>query len=79
MWIMNTGTEPPSVSYVALGEVEYAAAETLEVPPESILGIPVDVGIGYYGFQVSADSPVSVAWEIHGDRGVGLVAGIPSQ
>jgi hypothetical protein len=79
MWIMNTGTEPTSVSYVALGEVEYAAAETLEVPAESILGIPVDVGIGYYGFQVSADSPVSVAWEIHGDRGVGLVAGIPSQ
>jgi Family of unknown function (DUF5719) len=79
MWIMNTGTEPATISYAALGEVEYATAETIEVPAESTLGIPVDVGIGYYGFRVMSDTPVSVAWEIVGDRGVALVSGIPSQ
>jgi len=79
MWIMNTGTEPASVTYVALGEVEYVETNTVTVPAESVLGVPIDVGIGNYGYRLSADRPVSVAWEITGDRGVALVAGIASE
>lgn len=78
IWIMNSGTEPATASYVALGEGEYAAEETIDLPAESIVGIDVEVGIGYYGYRISATSPVTVAWEIVGDRGVGLASGIPS-
>lgn len=79
LWIMNSGVDPVSVTYSQLGEVEYTLADTIEVPGESILGIPVDVGIGIYGYGVVADRPVSVAWEISGKQGVALTAGVPSQ
>jgi len=77
IWIMNSGTEPATASYAALGEDEYAAEETIDIPAESIVGIDVEVGIGYYGYRISASLPVSVAWDIAGDRGVGLAPGIP--
>lgn len=79
LWLMNTGVDPASVSYRPLGEIEYDADEAVEVPAESIVGVPVDVGIGVYGFKVEADLPITVAWELHGDRGAMLVSGIPSQ
>lgn len=78
LWIMNSSTEPASVSFGPLGEIEYSVLDLVQVPPESIVGIPVDVGIGIYGYVISADRPVSVAWEISGDRGVALVAGVPT-
>jgi hypothetical protein len=77
IWIMNSGAEPATASYAALGEDEYAAEETIDIPSESIVGIDVEVGIGYYGYRISASLPVSVAWDIAGDRGVGLAPGIP--
>ena len=79
VWLMNSSPEPVSVSYEQLGEVEDPIVDTIEVPPESVYGLSVDVGIGIYGYQFEAARPISVAWEIHGDRGVALVAGIPSQ
>jgi len=79
LWIMNAGVDPVSVTYSQLGEVEYTLTETVEVPAESIVGIPVDVGIGIYGYGVVADRPVSVAWEISGKQGVALTAGVPTQ
>jgi hypothetical protein len=79
MWIMNAGVDPVSVTYSQLGEVEYTLTETIEIPAESIAGVPVDVGIGIYGYGIVSDRPVSVAWEIAGPQGVALTAGVPSQ
>ncbi|MDJ0791043.1 MAG: DUF5719 family protein [Acidimicrobiia bacterium] len=79
LWILNPGTEPVSVDYQQLGEVEDPIRATIEVPAESTRGLAVEVGIGIYGYTVSASGPVSVGWDIVGDRGVALVSGIPVQ
>ena len=79
MWIMNTGTEPVQVTFEPLGDLEPVAGEPVTVPAESILEVPVEVGIGYYGYRIDADGPVSVAWTITGDRGVAMVSGIASE
>lgn len=79
LWIMNAGVDPVSVTYSQLGEVEYTFTETIEIPAESIVGIPVDVGIGIYGYGVESDRPVSAAWQIVGKQGVALAAGVPTQ
>ncbi len=78
LWIMNTGTEDASVTYAPLGDADYGTGVAVVVPAESILGVPVDPGIGYYGYIVTSDLPVSVAWAISGPRGVAIAAGIPA-
>ncbi len=77
LWIMNTGIETAQVDFSALSEGEYPVGDDVIVESGSIIGIPVDVGIGIYGYRLSADRPITVAWSIDGDRGVALVAGIP--
>lgn len=80
IWILNPGGSEISVDVEPLGEVEFHGGEqTIVVGPGSIGGIEVDVGIGVFGYLVVADGPVSVAWEMSGDRGAVLVAGIPDQ
>lgn len=80
MWILNSGVSPVTAHVAPLGEVEYHGEDdTITIEPGSIVGIPVDVGIGVYGYSVSADGPVSVAWEMSGERGAVLVAGVPAQ
>jgi hypothetical protein len=80
IWILNPGGSEISVDVEPLGEVEFHGGEqTIVVGPGSIGGIEVDVGIGVFGYHVVADGPVSVAWEMSGDRGAVLVAGIPDQ
>ncbi len=76
LWLMNNQVDRATVSILALGEGDFLAAESVEIEPGSVLGIPVDVGIGTFGYQVSSDIPISAAWEIVGDRGVALVSGI---
>ena len=78
VWIMNSGTEPARAQVGPIGDVDYEDFVSVEVPAESILGIPVDVGIGIYGYTVNADRPVSVAWAIAGNRGVALASGVHS-
>jgi hypothetical protein len=63
---------------VALSEDEFLSQETVQIAPGTILSIPVDRGIGVFGYRLTSDVPISAAWEIVGDRGVALVAGIPS-
>ena len=80
MWILNAGVAAVTVETVPLGEVEYHGGdETFTIEPGTIHGVEVDVGIGIFGFHVTADGPVSVAWEMSGDRGAVLVAGVPGQ
>ena len=79
LWIMNGGSEVASVTLLPLGEGEFLSEEVMTVEPGTIAGIPVDVGVGTFGYEVVSDLPVSVAWEISGDRGVALVTGIPSE
>lgn len=79
MWIMNTGTDPVQVTFEPLGDLEPVPGEPVTVPPESILEVPVEVGIGNYGYRIEADGPVSVAWTISGERGVAIVSGIASE
>lgn len=76
VWVMNTGTDAAVVEWEALGETEYPVGGSVEVPPESTLGIPIEVGIGVYGVSVSSSLPVSVAWGLAGDQGVALSAGV---
>jgi hypothetical protein len=80
LWILNPGGGDVTVDVEPLGEVEFHGGEkTIVVGPGSIAGIEVDVGIGVFGYHVVADGPVSVAWEMSGERGAVLVAGIPDQ
>ena len=79
LWLMNTGDIPAAVELLPLGESEFLTMEAAEVPPGSVLGVIVDVGVGTYGYQVSSDQPITAAWEIVGDRGVALIAGIHAE
>jgi hypothetical protein len=80
MWVLNSGADAVNMDLEPLGEVDFhGGAQSLVVDPGSILGVEVDVGIGIFGYHVSADGPVSVAWEISGERGAALVVGIPDQ
>jgi len=79
LWLMNNEAERATVSILELGEGDFLAAESVVVEPESVLGIPVDAGIGTYGYSVTSDRPIVAAWEIVGDRGVALIAGIHAQ
>lgn len=79
MWLMNTGTEQATVSYAPLGDLEPVPADPIVVPAESIVEVPVEVGIGFYGYRIEADRPITVAWTIHGEPGAALVAGIASE
>ncbi len=79
LWLMNNEAEPATVSILELGEGDFLAAESVEIEPESILGIPVDAGIATYGYSVTSDRPIVAAWEIVGDRGVALIAGVHAE
>jgi hypothetical protein len=80
MWILNAGIDAVAVEIEPLGEVEFHGGEqTFTIEPGTIHGVEVDVGIGIFGYHVTADGPVSVAWEMSGDRGAVLVAGVPDQ
>jgi len=80
MWILNAGVDAVAVEVVPLGEVEFHGGEQMiTVKPGSIHGVEVDVGIGIFGYHLTADGPVSVAWEMSGERGAVLVAGVPDQ
>lgn len=80
MWVMNAGTEPVTVEARPLGEVEFHGDEQIfTVEPGTIKRVEVDVGIGIFGYHVDADGPVSIAWEMWGERGAVLVVGIPGQ
>ena len=78
LWVMNTSTEPVAVDVAPIGETDYAALESFEIPAESIVGVPVDGGIGIFGYRIEAARPVSVGWEIAGQQGVAITSGIPS-
>lgn len=80
MWIFNAGADTVTVEVEPLGDFEFGAdQQIITVDPGSIYGVEVEVGIGVYGYHVTADGPVSVSWEISGDRGAALVAGIPDR
>jgi hypothetical protein len=75
LWVMNNTDGPAMVSLLPLAETELPAIE-ITVEPGTVVGVPVDVGVGTFGFTVTADRSVSVAWDISGPRGVAIVAGI---
>jgi hypothetical protein len=75
LWVMNNTDGPAMVSLLPLAETELPAIE-ITVEPGTVVGVPVDVGVGTFGFTVTADRSVSVAWDITGPRGVAIVAGI---
>jgi len=78
LWIMNTTGELATVNVQPLSEGDLPIS-SLTIEPGTTIGFAVDVGIGTFGYSVESDTPVSVAWEIVGDRGVALVAGIAAQ
>ncbi len=80
MWVMNTGVEAVAVEARPLGEVDFYGEEQIfTVAPGTIAPVEVEVGIGIFGYHVDADGPVSIAWEMWGERGAVLVVGIPGQ
>jgi hypothetical protein len=75
VWIMNNTDSAATVSLLPLAETELPAFE-ITVEPGTIAGVPVDVGVGTFGFTVTSDRSISVAWDITGPQGVAFVAGI---
>jgi hypothetical protein len=78
LWMMNSGVDAATVNVIALSEGEFLSQETVQIAPGTVLSIPVPDGIGVFGYRLTSDVPISAAWEIVGDRGVALVAGIPA-
>lgn len=78
VWIMNPGDGPANVTLLPLAEGDVVPA-VITIEPGTTQPFPIDVGIGIYGLSIDADSPVSVAWEIAGERGVALSAGIAAE
>jgi hypothetical protein len=78
LWMMNSGVELATVNVVALSEEDALYQETVEVAPGTVAPIPVPVGTGVFGYRLTSDVPISAAWEIVGDKGVALIAGIPA-
>jgi hypothetical protein len=78
LWMMNSGVDAATVSVVALTEDEFVSQETVQIAPGTIVPIPVPDGIGVFGYRLTSDVPISAAWEIVGDRGIALIAGIPA-
>ena len=78
LWMMNSGVDAATVNVVALSEDEFLSQETVQIAPGTIVPIPVPGEIGIFGYRLTSDVPISAAWEIVGDRGVALVAGIPA-
>lgn len=79
LWMMNGSSDDASITILPLGESEFLIEDTVQIPAGTIFGLEVDVGVGTFGYQIESDTPISVAWEIVGDRGVALVAGIASE
>ncbi|MEZ5176535.1 MAG: DUF5719 family protein [Acidimicrobiia bacterium] len=75
VWVMNPADTPTTATLLPLSDTDGDPA-VVTIPAGSTIGIEVDVGIGISGYSVRADSPVTVAWEISGERGVALTAGI---
>ena len=78
LWMMNSGVEPATVTVVALSEDEFVSEETVQIAPGTVVSIAVPGEIGIFGYSLASDAPISAAWEIVGDKGVALVAGIPA-
>jgi hypothetical protein len=78
LWVMNSGVDLATVNVVALSEDEFLSEETIQIAPGTVLAVPVPDGIGVFGYRLTSDIPISAAWEIVGDKGVALVAGIPA-
>ena len=78
LWIMNSGVDAATVNVVTLTEDEFLTEETVQIAPGTVVPIPVPNEIGIFGYRLTSDVPISTAWEIVGDRGVALVAGIPA-
>jgi len=79
LWMMNGGNDDATVTVLPLGESEFLVEDSVQIPAGTIVGLPIDVGIGTFGYEVVSDIPITVAWEIVGDRGVALVSGIASE
>jgi hypothetical protein len=75
VWVMNTGTVPATLTVQPMEEAETPPFEVI-VGPETIIAVPVEVGVGVFGYSIVSDAPISVAWEIAGERGVALFSGI---
>jgi hypothetical protein len=75
VWVMNNTDGAATVSLLPLAETELPAFE-ITVESGTIVGVPVDVGVGTFGFTVTSDRSISVAWDITGPQGVAFVAGI---
>jgi len=78
LWMMNSGVELATVNVVALSEEDALYQETVEIAPGTVVPIPVPGASGVFGYRLTSDVPISAAWEIVGDRGVALIAGIPA-
>lgn len=75
VWAMNTGAVAATLTVQPLAEND-TPSFTVTVEPETTLAIPVDVGVGVFGYSIVSDAPISVSWAITGERGAALFSGI---
>ncbi len=78
VWVMNGGADDVTVAVQPLAENDLPPFEVV-VLAGTILPIPVDAGVGTFGYSLSSTGPVSAGWAVVSERGVGLFAGIAAQ
>jgi len=75
VWLMNSHTEPVTVTLQPLG-VGDLVVEKVRIPPGQIARVVLPQESGVSGYQIDAPTPVSAAWSVESGDGVAFVAGI---
>lgn len=74
IWLMNTGADPATVTLQPLGASTFAASKQ-SVPPESVVGLPLDYDPAIGGYRIESSQPISVSWSVDGVSGLMFVSG----
>ncbi len=74
IWLLNTGAEAATVTLQPLGASAFAPSKQ-SVPPESVIGVPLDFDASIGGYRVEASQPISVSWSVDGATGLMFVTG----
>lgn len=75
IWVLNTGTDPVTVTIQPLGDGELPA-DKIQLEPQSVRRVVLSQAGDVAGYLLDAASPVSAAWSLEAGDGVAFVSGI---
>jgi len=75
IWLMNSGTEPVTVTLLPLGE-EDRAADKVALPAGALRQVIVE-GDDIHGYLADSLVPFSAAWSVQGPEGAAIAPGAP--